>query len=99
MVRAGGTSTVRALIELALAGAAAVGCAVSWLHVRYPVLVAPVIAGEPATTSVTYHPRMLLLVLLLATVAGVLAVVGSARLRRARRRSETIYPAGVSSAG
>lgn len=99
MVTAAGTSTVRAVIELVLAGAAAVGCAVSWLHVRYMVLVAPVIDGEPATTSVTYHPRMLLLVLLLATAAGVLAVVGTARLRRARRRSGPIYPAGVSSAG
>jgi hypothetical protein len=94
-----GTSTIRAVIELILAGVAAGGCAVSWLHVRYLVLVAPVIDGEPVTTSVAYHPRMLLLVLLLATVAGVLAVVGTARLRRAGRRSETIYPAGVSSAG
>lgn len=89
-------AVVRASVELALAGAAAVGCAVSWLNVRYPVLVAPVINGEPATTSVTYHPRMLLLVLLLATVAGVLAVVGTARLRRARRRRTTQgYPGGV----
>ncbi len=96
MVRA---ATVRALIELALACAAAVGCAVSSWHVRYLVLVAPVTDGEPVTTSVTYHPRMLLLALLLATAAGVLAVVGAARLRRARRRPEAEYPVGVSSAG
>jgi len=95
MVRA---AIIRAIAELILAGAAAVGCAVSWLNVRYLVLVAPVIDGEPATASVTYHPRMLLLVLLLATAAGVLAVVGAARLRRARRRAP-IYPVGVSSAG
>ncbi|BBX24126.1 hypothetical protein MTER_35370 [Mycolicibacter terrae] len=96
MVRA---PILRAIAELILAGAAAVGCAASWLNVRYLVLVAPVIDGEPATTSVTYHPRMLLLALLLATAAGVLAVVGAARLRRARRRSGSIYPVGVSSAG
>lgn len=93
------TPVVRGCLELILAGAAALGCAVSWARVRYLVLVAPVIDGEPATTSVTYQPRMLLLALLLATAAGVLAVIGTARLRRARRRSEPIYPAGVSSAG
>lgn len=93
------TPVVRGCVELTLAGAAALGCAVSWAHVRYLVLVAPVIDGEPATTSVTYHPRMLLLALLLATSAGVLAVTGTARLRRARRQSEPIYPAGVSSTG
>lgn len=96
MVRA---PVVRACVELTLAGAAVVGCAVSWLHVRYLVLVAPVLDGEPATTSVAHHPRTLLLALLLATAAGVLAVTGTARLRRARRRSELIYPEGVSSAG
>jgi len=92
-------ATVRALIELLLAGAAAAGCAVSWLHVRYLVLVAPVTDGEPVTSSVTFHPRMLLLALLLATAAGVLAVIGTARLRRARRRPAAEYPAGVPSAG
>lgn len=83
---------VRALGELILAAAAAAGCAVSWLHVRYLVLVAPVTNGEPVTTSVAYHPRMLLLVLLLATAAGVLAVIGTARLRRARRRRAMKIP-------
>ncbi|MEB3032504.1 hypothetical protein [[Mycobacterium] nativiensis] len=85
-------ATIRALVELALAGAAAVGCAASWLNVSYLALVAPVIDGEPVTTSVTYQPRMLLLVLLLATIAGVLAVIGTARLRRARRRPATHIP-------
>lgn len=88
----------RALAELALAGAAAVGCAVAWLHVRYLVLVGPVTDGEPVTISVSYHPRMLLLVLVSATAAGVLAAVGTARLYRARRRTGAKYPAGVSSA-
>ena len=86
---------LRAVVELALAVVAAVGCAMSWLQVRYLVLVAPVIDGEPATTSVTYHPRMLLLAWVLATAAGVLAVVGAARLRRARRMPELRYPMGV----
>lgn len=95
MVRA--APLFRALVELALAVAAAVGCVVSWLQVRYLVLVAPVIDGEPATTSVTYDPRMLLLTWVLATAAGVLAVVGAARLRRARRTPGMKYPTGVSS--
>ncbi|MEO6793037.1 MAG: hypothetical protein ABI253_16320 [Mycobacterium sp.] len=86
------TPIIRAFVELTLAGAAAGGCAASWLHVRYLVLVAPVTNGEPVTTSVTYHPRMLLLVLLLATIAGVLAVIGTARLLRARRRAEAKIP-------
>ncbi len=62
--------------------AAAAGCALSWLNVRSTVSVAPITDGEPSTTSVVYDPPLLLLTLLLATVAGVLAVVGAARLRR-----------------
>ena len=82
---------VRAIVELTLAGAAAVGSAVSWGRVRYPVLVAPVTDGEPATTSMAYHPPMLLLVWVLATAAGVLAVVGAARLHRLRRRRKAAW--------
>ncbi|ORV49030.1 hypothetical protein AWC02_07470 [Mycolicibacter engbaekii] len=89
---------MRALAELALAAAAAVGCAASWLQVRYPVVVAPVIDGEPATVSIGYHPPMLLLAWVLATTAGVLAVMGAARLHRARRTTPARYPTGVSSA-
>lgn len=74
---------VRAAGELGLAGAAVLGCAQSWLQVRSTVLVAPVTDGEPVTSSVRYDPQQLLLTLLLAATAGVLAVVGSARLRRA----------------
>ena len=44
--------------------------------------VAPVLEGEPSTTSVVYYAPLLTLSLLLVTVAGVLAVVGVARLRR-----------------
>jgi hypothetical protein len=74
-----------AFIELVLACAAAVGCAVSWSSVRSTVTVAPVMDGQPVTTSVVYDPQLLLLTLLLATVAGMLAVLGVARLWRARR--------------
>ncbi len=75
-------SNRRALVELALACLAAVGCGASWLQARSTVDVAPVTAGQPTTTSVVYHPPMLTLALLLAALAGVLAVVAVARLRR-----------------
>jgi hypothetical protein len=75
----------RAFIELALACAAALGCAASWLAVRSTVPVAPVADGQPVTTSVVYDPQLLLLALLLATAAGILAVIGVARLRRVGR--------------
>jgi hypothetical protein len=76
---------VRGVVELLLACAAAVGCAASWSAVRATIAVAPVLKDSPATTSVTYDPSMLLVTLLLAAVAGMLAVVGIARLRRAGR--------------
>jgi hypothetical protein len=72
----------RASIELVVAVAAAVGCVLSWLAARSVVVVAPVIEGEPKTTSVIYSPPLVTLSLLLATVAGVLAVVAVSRLRR-----------------
>jgi hypothetical protein len=72
---------MRAGIELLVAVVAAVGCALSWLAAITTVVVAPVLEGEPQTTSVVYSPPLLVLSLLLATVAGVLAVVGIARLR------------------
>jgi hypothetical protein len=46
------------------------------------VAVAPILPGEPATTSVALSPPMLVVMLLLATAAGVLAVIGVTRLRR-----------------
>jgi hypothetical protein len=73
----------RAFIELALACAAVAGCVASWSGVRSTVAVAPVADGQPVTTSVVYDPQLLLLTLLLATAAGMLAVVGVARLWRA----------------
>ncbi len=75
----------RAVIELVMACAAVAGCAFSWSAVRATVAVAPVADGQPVTTSVVYDPSLLLLTLLLATAAGMLAVIGVARLRRAGR--------------
>jgi NO-binding membrane sensor protein with MHYT domain len=51
--------------------------------VRSTIAVAPVAKDQPVTTSVVYDPSLLLLTLLFATAAGMLAVVGVARLRRA----------------
>ncbi|MGV0634981.1 hypothetical protein ABQE69_13415 [Mycolicibacillus trivialis] len=48
------------------------------------VEVAPVLDGEPVTTSVVYDPPQLLLTLLAVTAAGVLAVIGTARWWRSR---------------
>ncbi|CAJ1585597.1 hypothetical protein [[Mycobacterium] wendilense] len=77
------TSPRRAALELCLAALAAAGCVASWLAARATVAVEPVLEGEPATTSVTYHPPLLALALFLATAAGVLTVLAVARLRRA----------------
>jgi hypothetical protein len=74
----------RALVELGLAIAALVCAGVSWSHARHTVGVAPIADGQPITTSLVYDPQQLLLTMLLATLAGVLVVVGAARLRRAR---------------
>lgn len=76
---------VRAFVELALAVAAVVGCGLTWSAVRSTVEVAPVAKGQPVTTAVVYDPTFLLLTLLYATAAGMLAVVGIARLRRIAR--------------
>jgi hypothetical protein len=75
----------RAVVQIALACAAMLGCAAAWSQVRSTVSVAPVLDGQPVTSSVVYDPPLLLLTLLLAAVAGVLAVVGIANLRRARK--------------
>jgi len=74
----------RAAVELVLAAIAAVGSGWSWLHARTTVTVVPILSGEPTTTSVEYYPPLLVLTLLLAMVAGVLAVVAIAALRRSR---------------
>ncbi len=73
---------MRARVELALAVLAVAGCVLSWLAASSTVVVAPVLEGEPQTTSLEYSAPLLVLSLLLATVAGVLVVLGVARLRR-----------------
>lgn len=71
----------RAVAELGLAGAALAGCLLSWLQARSVVAVAPIADGQPVTMSAVYDPALLVLSLMLAALAGVLAVVGTARLR------------------
>jgi drug/metabolite transporter (DMT)-like permease len=73
-----------AVIQLVLAVAAAVGCAVSWIAARSWVSVPPILDGEPWTTQTEYSAPLIGLSLLLAAVAGVLAVLAGARLRRGR---------------
>ena len=72
----------RIALELVLAVVAAAGSVWSWLASQTTVPVAPILDGEPATTSIAYSPPMLVLTLMLATIAGILAVDGIARLRR-----------------
>jgi NO-binding membrane sensor protein with MHYT domain len=79
----------RALLELVLACAALVGVAVCWVHARHLVTVGPITDGQPSTTSLVYNPQLLLLAMLLAMIAGVLAVLGTARLRRSRVATPT----------
>jgi hypothetical protein len=81
------TAPVRHVGQAVLAVAAAVGAALSWAQVRSLVDVAPVTEGQPATVSVVYDPPMMVLTLVLATAAGVLAILGIAGLRRGSRVS------------
>lgn len=76
----------RALIELVLAGVALVGAGVSWSNASQIRSVAPVAEGQPSTASLVYDPQLLLLTMVLAILAGLLAVAGVARLRRSRAR-------------
>jgi len=75
----------RPVIELVAAGAAAAAAVWCWFGAQTTVTVAPILPGEPQTTSIAYSPPMLVLMLLLATVAGVLAVVGLTGLIAGRR--------------
>ncbi len=72
----------RVVVELFVAGCAAVGSVLSWLAASSQVVVAPLVEGEPPTTSVAYYAPLLTLSLLLVTAAGVLVVLGVSRLRR-----------------
>lgn len=76
------------MLELVLAGLAAVGSVASWVAASSEVVIAPVLAGEPSTVSRIYSAPMLTLSLMAVTLAGVLAVVGVARLRRAPSAAE-----------
>lgn len=69
------------LVLSVLAGAGAVLC---WLHIKSWVDVPPITDGQPATVSVVYDPPLMVLAWLLATTAGVLAVLGVAGLLRRR---------------
>lgn len=82
-------ASYRALVELAVAVAALAGSGYSWTCSHHTVAVAPIAEGQPFTTSVVYDPQLLLLTLVLLTSAGVLVVVGAARLRRARSGATT----------
>ncbi|MCB1264938.1 MAG: hypothetical protein KDB56_10165 [Mycobacterium sp.] len=75
---------MRHVVQLVLAIVAAAGAALCWSQVRSMVDVPPITDGEPATVSVVYDPPLMFLAWLLATVAGVLIVLGVAGLRRRR---------------
>ena len=79
--------STRATIELVVACAAFVCSGLTWSHSHHTVSVAPIADGQPSTMSLVYDPQLLLLTLVLLTTAGVLAVIGIARLRRARTSS------------
>lgn len=79
-------------MQLVLAVVAAVGAALCWSQVRSLVDVPPITDGEPATVSVVYDPPLMFLAWLLATVAGVLIVLGVAGLRRRRSTLGTYTP-------
>jgi hypothetical protein len=84
-------ASYRAVVELVLAVAALVGSGVSWTRSHHTVAIAPIAEGQPFTASMVYDPQLLLLTLVLLTSAGVLAVVGAARLRRARSGATTSF--------
>lgn len=75
---------MRHVVQLVLAVVAAVGATLCWSQVRSLVDVPPITDGEPATVSAVYDPPLMFLAWLLATVAGVLIVLGVAGLRRRR---------------
>jgi len=74
---------VRHVIQLIVAVGAVAGAALCWSQAKTLVDVAPITDGQPATISAVYDPPTMVLALVLATVAGVLAVLGVAGLRRA----------------
>jgi hypothetical protein len=83
---------LRYRVYLVLAFMAAAGAGLSWSGVRRLVDVPPIIDGQPATVSVAYDPPLMMLAWLLATLAGVLSVLGVAGLRRRRSTLATHTP-------
>lgn len=71
-------------VQLVLAALVATAAVLCWLRVTSLVDVPPVSEGQPATVSTVYDPPLMVLTWLLATTAGVLAVLGLAGLRRNR---------------
>lgn len=74
----------RHIVALVLAVTAVLGAVLCWPRIAGPVDVAPVTEGQPATVSMVYDAPMLLVVWVLVTAAGVLAVLGIAGLCRLR---------------
>ena len=74
--------SARDVVELVIALAAAAGAVVSWLAAQSTVVVAPIVEGEPSTTSVRFCAPLVALTFLLATLAGVVTVVLVARRRQ-----------------
>jgi len=75
---------LRHTAALVLALAAAGGAALCWPKMTSFVDVPPIADGQPATLSTVYHPPVMLLVLLLATTAGILAVLAVSGMRRGK---------------
>ena len=78
------TYSVRHTVQLVMGAGAIAAAVLCWLQVTSLVDVPPVTEGQPATVSVVYDPPLMMLSWLLATVGGVLAVLGAAGLRRDR---------------
>lgn len=72
-----------ALVQLVIAALALAGAVLSWLAAGSRERVPPIMDGQPEMSTVVYYPPLLVLALGLLILAGVLAVLGTARLRRA----------------
>jgi hypothetical protein len=81
---------MKVTVQLFLGCVAAACSVLAWLGARSTVVVAPVLEGEPKTTSLEYSAPLLVLSLILATVAGVLIVIGIARLVRRDRGGNAV---------
>lgn len=73
-----------AYVQLAVAALALAGAVAGWLAAGSREQVPPIMEGQPARSAMVYYPPLVVLALALLTAAGVLAVLGIARLRRTR---------------